>query len=52
MTQEIQVDFTRELGIVKPMHAINNLPCLPFDAHENNLFLKLQQAGVPYARLP
>ena len=51
MTQEIQVDFTRELGIVKPMHAINNLPCLPFDAHENNLFLKLQQAGVPYARL-
>lgn len=51
MALKATVDFTRELGKIKPMHAINNVPCLPYDTNENNLFVKLQEAGVPYARL-
>lgn len=51
MARKITVDFTQKLEKIKPMHALNNVPCLPYDIHENNLFAKLQQAGVPYARL-
>ena len=51
MERKIIADFSRELEKIKPMHAVNNVPCLPYDIHENNLFAKLQQAGVPYARL-
>ena len=51
MEQMIKVDFTKRTGKIKPMHAVNNVPCMPYDTHENNLFAKLQEAGVPYGRL-
>ena len=51
MEQKIKVDFTKQTGKIKPMHAVNNVPCMPYDTHENNLFAKLQEAGVPYGRL-
>ncbi len=51
MGRAVKVDFTKHMGRIKPMHAVNNVPCVPYDMHENNLFAKLQAAGVPYGRL-
>ena len=48
---EIQVDFRQIKGKIKPMHAVNNVPCVPYDNKQNNLFVKMQEAGIPYARL-
>ena len=48
---KIKVDYGRVTGKIKPMHAVNNVPCVPYDTNENNLFVKMQEARIPYARL-
>lgn len=49
--EKIKVDFSKSVGRIKPMHAVNNVPCVPYDTNENNLFVKMQEAGIPYSRL-
>ncbi|MGN1120977.1 MAG: hypothetical protein ACI4RV_01340 [Eubacteriales bacterium] len=48
---KIRMDFDTVIGRIKPMHAVNRVPCVPYDDHANNLFDKLAEAGVPYVRL-
>ena len=45
----IKIDFDRIIGKIKPMHAVNNVPTVPFDSY--GLYEKLKEAHIPYARL-
>lgn len=45
----INIDFTKHIGKIKPMHAINNMPTVPYDSF--GLYSKYTQAHIPYARL-
>lgn len=45
---EINVDFSKHIGKIKPMHAVNNTPTVPNDVY--GLFEKMKDAGIPYAR--
>lgn len=51
MMSTVTVDYTKIIGKIKPMHAVNNVPCVPYDANQNNLFQKMKEAGIPYSRL-
>ena len=46
---EVKVDFSKEVGPVKPMHAVGQPPLLGLRDYQ--LFRLLKEAGVPYARL-
>ena len=46
---EVKVDFSTEVGPVKPMHAVGQPPILGLRDYQ--LFRLLKEAGVPYARL-
>ena len=46
---EVKVDFSKEVGPVKPMHAVGQPPIL--GQRDFQLFRLLKEAGVPYARL-
>ena len=46
---KLYVDFTKKIGSVKPMHAINNMPTFPGDPY--GLYAKYTEAAIPYARL-
>ncbi|MGN1346642.1 MAG: hypothetical protein ACI4V1_07630 [Eubacteriales bacterium] len=48
-TYSIQVNFQRDVGVIKPMHAVNNAPTVPDDRY--GLYGKLQEAEIPYVRL-
>ncbi|MCL1792965.1 MAG: hypothetical protein FWG34_03760 [Oscillospiraceae bacterium] len=45
----LKIDFGKVTGKIKPMHAINNPPTVPFDRH--GLYEKIKEAHIPYARL-
>ena len=45
----VKVDFTREAGRVKPMHAVGQPPVL--GPRDYQLFRYLKEAGIPYSRL-
>ncbi len=45
----INVDFTKHLGKIKPMHAVNNMPSCPLD--ENGWDKRMQDAAIPFGRL-
>ena len=47
----ITVDFSKRLGKIKPMHAVNNGPVHKFSVHQriSNLDAFIE-AGIPYAR--
>ncbi len=48
----LKVDFSKITGKIKPMHAVNRAPVVPYDKNPNcNFFDKLAEAHVPYARL-
>jgi len=46
---DVKVDFTKEVGRVKPMHAVGQPPLL--GTRDYQLFRLLKEAGVPYSRL-
>ena len=46
---KIRVDFTKQLGKIKPMHAVGQPPMLIGD--DTDLFHYLTEAGVPQSRL-
>jgi len=46
---EVKVDFSKEVGPVKPMHAVGQPPIL--GQRDFQLFRLLKEAGVPYSRL-
>ena len=46
---EVKVDFSKEVGRVKPMHAVGQPPIL--GQRDFQLFRLLKEAGVPYSRL-
>ena len=46
---EIKVDFAKEVGRIKPMHAVGQPPLL--GTRDYQLFRLLKEAGVPYSRL-
>ena len=46
---EIKVDFSKDIGPVKPMHAVGQPPVLGLRDYQ--LFRLLKEAGVPYSRL-
>ena len=48
-TTQLNVDFSQKVGLIKPMHAINNAPTVPYDYL--GLYDSLRDAAVPYARL-
>ena len=45
----LQVDFSKRKGRIKPMHAVNNMPTCPGDPY--GLYRKFTEASIPYARL-
>ena len=45
----LQVDFSKTKGRIKPMHAVNNMPTCPGDPY--GLYRKFTEASIPYARL-
>lgn len=45
----ISINFDNLSGIIKPMHAVNNAPCVP--VNRSGMFDKLKEASVPFARL-
>lgn len=45
----IYVDFKKACGIIKPMHAINNIPSVPMTSEE--MYKRINAANIPYARL-
>lgn len=47
----IRVDFSKPCGRMKPMHGVNNVPQVPFNCAEMDLFESLKKAGIPYSRL-
>lgn len=44
----IKIDFSRTVGKIKPMHAINNVPLLWAN---DSMFHFIGEAGIPYSRL-
>ena len=46
----VSVDLSCQLGKIKPMHAINNMPTVPLNT-ENDWDGKLKAAHIPYGRL-
>jgi len=47
----VKVDFSKKIGKIKPMHCVNNVPFVPYNKGQNDLYLKMQEAGIPYTRL-
>jgi len=48
---KITVDFSKQLGKMKPMHAVNNGPVHKFSVHQRISNLEaFKDAGIPYAR--
>ena len=48
---DIVVDFSKETGIVKPMHAVNNGPVYKFAEDQRITNIEpYMKAGIPYAR--
>jgi len=47
--ERITIDFNKVTGMIKPMHAVNNPPTVPFDAY--GLYGKMREANIPYVRL-
>ena len=45
---QVKIDFTKKIGEIKPMHAVNRPPILDTDF---SMFKYLKQAGIPFARL-
>jgi len=45
----VTIDFDKITGKIKPMHAINNPPTVPWDTC--GLYGKIKEANIPYARL-
>ena len=45
---QVKIDFTKTIGEIKPMHAVNRPPILGTDF---SMFKYLKQAGIPFARL-
>ena len=49
--QTISVDFSKKLGQMKPMHAVNNGPVYKFTADQRVSNIDyFREAGIPYAR--
>lgn len=48
MTVSVQADFSRQTGVIKPMHGINNGP---FHYCNYEMFPALTEAGIPFSRL-
>ena len=46
----LQVDFGKTCGKIKPMHAVNNMPTVPFNSG-TDLYGKMREAHIPYGRL-
>lgn len=46
---KIIVDFTKSVGVVKPMHAVNNAPSTPAGSPRGN-FETFAEAGIPLVR--
>ena len=44
----VKINFSRTIGKIKPMHAINNAPIL---GARDVMFHYLTEAGIPYSRL-
>lgn len=47
----VNIDLNSPRGRIKPMHAVNRAPVVPVDRGAVNLFDKLREARVPFARL-
>ena len=47
---KITVDFTKEVGKIKPMHAVNNGPKKARESQSRGNFDKWVEIGIPYAR--
>ena len=47
--KKIYVDFNEVIAQIKPMHAINNMPCLPYN--RKNMYECIKEANIPYSRL-
>lgn len=45
----VKIDFSNCIGKIKPMHAINNMPTVPYDTV--GLYKEYTRARIPYARL-
>ena len=45
----VDVNFDKLGGKIKPMHAVNDTPTVPYDT--SGLFSKMQEAAIPYSRL-
>ncbi|MBR2354396.1 MAG: hypothetical protein IKA76_07855 [Clostridia bacterium] len=45
----ILIDFEKTVGMVKPMHAVNNVQSLPYDFYGG--LDRMSEAYIPYARL-
>lgn len=52
LMDKLYTDFSKTTGTIKPMHAINNGP-YSYPGHDGlkHLFQRMQEAGIPYARL-
>ncbi len=46
----LQIDFSKEIGNIKPMHAVNNGPFEKRADQTNSNFDKYKAAGIPFAR--
>ncbi len=46
----LTVDFTREIGTVKPMHCVNNGPLIGRNEQTRSNLRLYKAAGIPYAR--
>lgn len=45
---KLQADFTKTIGLVKPMHGIGQPPSV---GHDTSMYHYLKEAGIPYSRL-
>lgn len=49
--KEVKVDFSQNVGIIKPMHAVNNGPVYKFAADQRITNIDAyRDAGIPYSR--
>lgn len=47
----VSIDFTKNIGKIKPMHAVNNGPIKGSSTHQSRSnFEAYKEAGIPYAR--
>ena len=46
----LTVDFSKELGTIKPMHCVNNGPLIGRNAQTRSNLQFYKAAGIPYAR--